>query len=85
MNEALCQKFGGGAFPTAADLASQDVKHLQQKAGLGYRAKSIKGLAVQVRCPCNLLSAPAKKQNEEIVSFPVLANSRVMAKKCMEE
>ena len=49
MNEALCEKFGGGAFPSAASLASLEVEALQKEAGVGYRAKSIKKLAQQVR------------------------------------
>ena len=49
MNAALCEKFGEGAFPTAATLASLDVRALQKEAGVGYRAKSIKRLAQQVR------------------------------------
>ena len=48
MNEALCEKFGGGAFPSAASLARLDVNALQKEAGVGYRAKSIKKLAQQV-------------------------------------
>ena len=48
MNEALCEKFGGGAFPSAASLAIVDVQALQKEAGVGYRARSIKRLAQQV-------------------------------------
>ena len=48
MNAALCEKVGGGAFPTAAQVAALDPAELQAKCGLGYRSKSIAKLALQV-------------------------------------
>lgn len=48
MNQALCQKIGGGAFPSAAEVSATDLKKLQDEAGLGYRAKNILALAQKV-------------------------------------
>ena len=47
MNVALCE-LGGGAFPTAEELAACEASVLQQRCGLGYRTKSILKLAAQV-------------------------------------
>ena len=48
MNAALCEKVGGGAFPTAAQIAALDSAELQAECGLGYRSRSIAKLALQV-------------------------------------
>ncbi|CAL8467324.1 g6861 [Coccomyxa elongata] len=48
MNAALCTEIGGGAFPTPAQVAAAGVEALQSRCGVGYRAKSIHGLARQV-------------------------------------
>lgn len=50
MNELLCQHFGrrgsgGNAFPSPDDIAASDVGDLQDRARLGYRAKTIHQLA----------------------------------------
>ncbi len=65
MNESLCREFGGGAFPTAGNLAGQEVKALQQKAGLGYRAKSVKALAQQVIQPRQFLETGSAQTEME--------------------
>lgn len=51
MNAALCEEIGGKAFPTPAQVAAAGVEALQSRCGVGYRAKSIHGLARQVQPP----------------------------------
>ncbi|EIE22161.1 DNA glycosylase [Coccomyxa subellipsoidea C-169] len=47
MNAALCSEIGGGAFPTPAQVAAAGVEALQSRCGVGYRGKTIHGLAQQ--------------------------------------
>lgn len=51
MNAALCTEIGRGAFPTPAQVTAAGVETLQSRCGVGYRAKSIHGLARQVQSP----------------------------------
>ncbi|KAL3159278.1 hypothetical protein ABBQ32_011240 [Trebouxia sp. C0010 RCD-2024] len=48
MNQALCAAVGRGAFPSPAMLVQAGVQRLQSQCGLGYRAKTLLNLAVQV-------------------------------------
>lgn len=48
MNQALCAAVGGGSFPSPAMLVHAGVQRLQSQCGLGYRAKTLLKLAVQV-------------------------------------
>lgn len=67
MNEALCQKFGAGAFPTAADLAQIEVQTLQEESGVGYRAKSIIKLAQQVWLSPTFHAASTRAHNPTLI------------------
>lgn len=49
MNAALCKEVGGGAFPTPAQVIECGPEALRDRCGVGYRAKTICGLAQQVR------------------------------------
>ncbi len=48
MNAALCKEIGSGAFPTPRQVLEAGPEALQSKCGVGYRAKTICGLAQQV-------------------------------------
>ena len=48
MNDLLCQRIGGGAFPTAAQLARQTPSALKRRCKVGYRAERIVQLARDV-------------------------------------
>lgn len=48
MNALLCSEVGGGAFPTAKQLAAVDPDELKQRCRVGYRAVSIHRLAEEV-------------------------------------
>lgn len=49
MNAALCSEVGsGGAFPTPAEIVGCGADALRDRCSVGYRAKTICGLAQQV-------------------------------------
>ena len=52
MNAALCKEIGAGAFPTPGQVLAAGPEALQSKCGVGYRAKTICGLAQQVGDCC---------------------------------
>lgn len=55
MNAALCSEIGGGAFPTPAQVVAAGVAALQSRCGVGYRGKTIYGLAQQACSFCTTL------------------------------
>jgi len=48
MNEKLCSKLGGGAFPSASELSGVSTRWLRRHCGVGYRAERLKRLASAV-------------------------------------
>ena len=54
MNAALCSEVGAGAFPSPQQVLEAGPDALQNRCGVGYRAKTICGLAQQAGMPVNL-------------------------------
>ena len=54
MNAALCLEVGAGAFPSPQQVLDVGPEALQSRCGVGYRAKTICGLAQQVGMPATL-------------------------------
>ena len=54
MNAALCLEVGAGAFPSPQQVLNAGLEALQSRCGVGYRAKTICGLAQQVGMPAAL-------------------------------
>ncbi|BAM04552.1 DNA-3-methyladenine glycosylase family protein [Phycisphaera mikurensis] len=75
MNRRLCLGFGGGAFPTPAQLAAASEAQLRAHARVGYRAGRIRELARRVadgELDLDALDDPRRPTDELFASFAAL-------------
>ena len=70
MNAALCREIGDGAFPTPRQVLDAGPEALQSRCGVGYRAKTICGLAQQVSNCCIRPSVDSTAIEPSRVSAP---------------
>ena len=75
MNRQLCLRFGGGAFPTPAQLAAASEAEIKEHARVGYRAGRIRELARRVadgELDLDALDDPTRPTEELFDAFAAL-------------